>query len=153
MTVTLQDSAASGPDREHVARARQVAGPGTGVSHRPDRAGALRRWNAGRGALPEVDRHGERRAVQAGVRRYHLRQVKLIAPAEGKCGAHDPGGVPEQVRHGLVIDALGGDHQVALVLARLVVEDDDELPAREAGDRPLNLVPMPGHDVLPCGDC
>jgi hypothetical protein len=72
--------------------------------------------------------------MQARVRGHHLRQVQLGAPVERKGGAHHPGGVLEQVRHGPVIGVLGRDHQVAFVLPGLVVEDDDEFPVAEAGD-------------------
>ena len=61
-----------------------------------------------------------------GIGRDHLREPQLGAPVKRHGRAHYPGGVIKQVRHCNVVSVLVRDHQVAFVLTRFVIEDDDE---------------------------
>ena len=89
----------------------------------------------GRGALDEVDRVGEGGAVALGVALDHEGQVELVAALPGEADADHARGVAHVERDLLGRGELGRHDEVALVLAILVVDHDDDLAARDGGDR------------------
>ena len=123
-----QDAAVAGAQREDVARRRDVLRTRARVDRHRDGAGAVVGGDAGRDALARLDRHGEGGLVARRVRGRHQRQPERVEPFAGEGQADQP---PAMRRH--EVDRvrrahLGGDDEVALVLAVLVV-DEDEHPA------------------------
>ena len=80
-------------------------------------------------ALPRLDRDGERGAEGRLVLVGHLTQAELLAALRREAEADQPAAVGRHEVDRLGRDELRGDREVALVLAVLVVDDDDE-PAR-----------------------
>ena len=77
----------------------------------------------------------------------HRVEVELAGPLAGERGADDARGVAQEERDGLGRGELGRHDEVALVLAVLVVDDDDDLAAPDGGDGVLDL--RRGGMVLP----
>ena len=130
----LEHAAALAAQREDVARAAQVVGRGVGVDEHLDRARAVGGGDAGGGAVAGVD--GEREGGAHGLAAVvaHQGQLELLEPFAFHRDAHDPGAVADHEREGLGRGALGGHDQVALVLAILVVDDDDHAAAADRLD-------------------
>ena len=117
-----------------MAGADEIGAPGIVVGQRADRRGALLGRDAGRRAVPVIDRDREGGAVDRVVVGDHRREVQ---PARGLAGdrrADDAAGMADDERHLLGRGVDGGDDQVALVLAVVIVGDDDDLAAGEGVD-------------------
>ena len=65
----------------------------------------------------------------------HEREPQLVAALLGEGEADEAAPVARHEVDGVGRDLLGRDREVALVLAVLVVDDDDELPGAERLDR------------------
>ena len=112
-----------------MAGADEIGASGIVVGQRADRRGALLGRDAGRRAVPVIDRDRESGAVDRVVVGDHRREVQ---PARGLAGdrrADDAAGMADDERHLLGGGVDGGDDQVALVLAVVIVGDDDDLAA------------------------
>ena len=137
--VALEDAARRG----RAAGRRGRAGRGrsaveVGVDRDLDRAGAVVRRDAGRHALARLDGDGERGAERRLVLVGHLPQAELVAALLGEAEADEAARV-----RGHEVDRLGRrelrrDREVALVLAVLVVDDDDEAAGADVLDRLLD---------------
>ena len=103
-----------------------------------DRARAVVRGDPGRDALARLDRDGEggpeRRLVLVG----HLAQAELVAALLGQAEADEAARVRDHEVDRLGRGELGRDREVALVLAVLVVDDDDEAALADLLDRLLD---------------
>ena len=128
-------------------RARS-AGVGRRVDQRVHGRAAVGGGDAGRRAVLGVDRDRERGALALGVlrARHHQRQLQLVEPLALHRQADHAARVADHERHLLGRHLLGRDDEVALVLAVLVVDDDDELAARDRVDGSFDRVE--GHGVL-----
>ena len=127
-------------EREDVAGAGQVAGPGGRVDERLDR------WRSGR--RPRCRwwcRGGSRRVTRNAVRWLSVfcatisGEVELAGPLGGDRRADVARGVVEEERDRLGRGELGRHDEVALVLAVLVVDDDDDLAPADGGDGVFDL--------------
>ena len=143
VTGPLEHAALAGHQRVDVAGAGQVAGAGGRVAQRLDRGAAVVGRDAGGGAVAVVDGDEERRALALGVLHDHRRQVELGRPLGGDRRAEVARGVVEEERHLLGGGELGRHDEVALVLAVLVVDHDEDLAAGERRDGVLD--PSEGH--------
>src|SRR5437763_4697056 len=131
MAGALQHAAGLRLQRVDVAALHDVVRALGGIDRRADRVGAVGGADPGRDALARLDRHRERRLVRRLVLRGHQLEAELVA-ALGRQREADPatGMGPHEV------DRVGGDElrrddEVALVLAILVVDDDDHLAGRD----------------------
>ena len=118
------DAALARLEREHVAGAAEVLGAGAVLHDLARGEGALGGGDAGRGVLV-VDRDGERGLELLGVLRDHLRESEARGPFAGHRHADQPARVRRHEVHVLGRGELGGADDVALVLAVLVVDDED----------------------------
>ena len=71
--------------------------------------------------------------------------MQVLGLIGGQRSAHDAGGVADDERHLLRRAERGGDEQVALVLAIVIVGDDHDLALGEGGDHSLDA--LMGFDV------
>ena len=130
-----QHAAVAGAQGVDVAGTAQLRGFGGGVGQGADGAGAVVHAHArGAAVLEVVDGDGERRAQERRVVVHLHVQLQLVAALLGDGGAEHPAAVLEHE-----VDVLGGDllrrhDEVALVLAVLVVDDDDEFALAEILD-------------------
>ena len=127
----------------HVARARLR------VDGHLDRVGAVVRRDAGGDALARLDRHGERRLERRLVLRRHQVQAQLVAARGGERKADQPAPVGGHEVDGLGRGELGGQREVALVLAVLGVADHHHLPGPDVLDRLLDGAEGRAHDAPP----
>ena len=134
----LEHAAAAGAQREDVARLHEVRGLRGRVDRNLDRPGAVLCGDPGGDALARLDRDGEggpeRRLVLVG----HLAQAELVATLLGQAQTDEAARVRDHE-----VDRVGGgelrrDREVALVLAVLVVDDDDEPALADLLDRLLD---------------
>ena len=103
-----------------------------------DRARAVGGGDAGGHALAGLDRHRERGAERRLVVLGHLAQAELVAALLGQAEADQAARVRGHEVDRLGRRELGGDDEVALVLAVGVVDDDDELAVADVLDRLLD---------------
>ena len=123
----LEHAAGPGPQRKDVARPGEL-GPLAGVvGQRNHRGRSIRGRDSRRGALDEVDRHGEGGSHRLGVVHHHEWQVECVGPLVGHRGTDHAAGVADHEGHLLRRHGVGGDDEVALVLTILVVDHDQEL--------------------------
>ena len=135
MSGAPQHAARRGPERKHVAGARQVVGPRRGIHERADRRGAIVRRDARRDLVGRADRHGKRGPLVRRVARNHLREIQRGEPRRGEWHGDEPPRVLEHEVDRLRGRPLGGHHQIALVLAILIVDDDDKASVANPSDR------------------
>ena len=112
---------------EHVPRPHQVARPRPRVDDRPDRPRPLLGADAG-AARAMVHRHRERRAERGAVLLDHRMQIELPRPLGQDRHAELAPPVGDHEIDRLGRDAVGRGDEVALVLPRLVIHDDDHAP-------------------------
>src|SRR3990170_792032 len=122
-----QDPSFSCPQGECMARAGQVLGTGGGVQDGLDGGRPVPGRNAGGGVVLGVHRNGEGSAVLGGVVLDHEGYLKLVQPLPDDGHADKAPGMP-----GHEVDGLGGDlfcgyGQVSLILAVVVVHDDEKV--------------------------
>ena len=96
-----------------------------------DRGAPVVGGDAGGGVVAVVDRHEERRALALGVVGDHQREVELGGPLGGDRRAQVARRVVEEERDALRRGELGRLDEVALVLAVLVVDHDEDLASSE----------------------
>ena len=136
-----QHAAVAGPQGVDVARAPQIGRKRRLVGQRADRRGAVAGRDARRAAVAQqIDRHGEGGPEQRGVVLLHHVEPQFVAALLRERGAqHAAPLVQHEVDH-LGGDLLGGDDEVALVLAVLVIDDDDHLAVAEVLDDLLDAI-------------
>jgi len=129
-----QHPAVHGLQRKDVARLDQIPGPrvpGDGGLHGtcPVAGG-----NAGGHALGGLDRDGERRGMLGAVARHHRRQAQPFAVFAGEGQADQAAAEARHEVDRFRRDVLGGQHEVALVLAILFVDQDHHAAGTDIGD-------------------
>ena len=134
----LEDAAVAGAEREDVPGLDEVVRGRARVDRDLDRARAVVRRDPRRDALPRLDRDGEGGAERRRVLIRHLAQAELLAPLRRQAEADEPARVRGHEVDRLGRDELRRDREVALVLAVLVVDDDDEAARADLLDRLLD---------------
>ena len=138
----LQHAAVLGIEGIDVAGASEGLGLRRRVGQRADRRGAVLDRHSGRAALEFVDGHREGGAEHRGVVVYLPRKVKLGATLERDRGAQHAARVLEHEVDVFGRDFLGGDDEVALVLAVLVVDHYHEFAVAEVLEGLLDAVKL-----------
>ena len=140
-----QHAALARDQRKHVAGPHEIGGAAVVVGERAHGVAALLGRNAGGEPVPHVDRDGEGGAERGVVLRHH--RIEMQAPrlfgAERR--ADDARGIADDERHLLRRAERGRDEQIALVLAVVVVGDDDDLAFGEGLDRRFDASVAIGH--------
>ena len=131
----LEHAAGAALQREDVAGLDEVARRGLGVDRDLDRARAVVRRDARRDAFARLDRDRERRLERRLVLRGHEVEAELVAALRGEAEADEPAAVRGHEVHGLGGRELRGHREIALVLAILVVADDDHLARADVLER------------------
>ena len=147
-----QAAALARHQREHVARRHDVRRPAGRVDGDRHAAGAVVRRDAGGDAVRRLDRDGERGLVAAAVGAAHQRQAQVFDAVAGHRQADQPARVL-----GHEVDRVRGrelrrDDEVALVLAVLVVDQDEHAPLPRLLDQLLGRAEVvgqaPGQQVV-----
>jgi hypothetical protein len=135
---SLEHAAALRAQREHVAGAVEVRRLGRRVDRGQHRGRAVRGGDAGRRAPSRLDGDRERRAEVGRVLLDHRRQFEGVAALLGQREADETAALARHEVDRLRGDLLRGQDEVALVLAVLVVDDDDEPAGAQGGDGVLD---------------
>ncbi len=120
-----EDAAAARAQREDVAGTGEVGGGGAGIDGGADGAGAVGGRNAGGDALAGFDGLSKRGAEARGVLLRHGKEAQVVGALLSEGEADEAAAVAGHEVDGLGGDVLGGQGEVALVLAVLVVDHDD----------------------------
>ena len=115
-----------GPQRKDVAGHGQVVGPHVGIDERADRHGAVIGRRAGGHPAARIDGDGEGGAHRRGVLGDHHAQLELVEPLAGHRHADQAAAVGRHEVDGLRRGLVGRHHEVALVLAVFVVDDQQD---------------------------
>ena len=110
------------------------SGPELVVDGDGDGAGAVIRRGAGGDAGAGVDRLREGSLLRIDIGAVHRRQVQPVADGRRHGQADDAAAIAHHEIDGLRRGILGGDDQVAFVLAVLVVDQHDHAPGLEIGE-------------------
>ena len=139
--------------REDVAGLHQVAGHCIAGDSGRDRARAIRGRDAGGHAAGRLDRDGEGGAMACAVARGHRRQLQAFAAFARQSQADQAARVTRHEVDRFRRDVLGGKHEVALVLAVFLVDEDDHAAGGQLGDQLWNRGDRHGRDCRrrPCG--
>src|SRR3989441_2484558 len=147
-----QDAARHRPEGQDVAGARQVFGPHLLIHEGANRDRAVVGRGAGRDAASGVNGHGERGPHGGRVVRDHHRDLELVQPLAGHRHADEAAAVLGHEVDRLRRDLVGGHHEIALVLAVLVVNDHEDAPLADLLDRlldgrkPRHVAPLSASD-------
>jgi hypothetical protein len=128
-----EDTAAAGAKGKDVAGTDEVGGGGARIDGDADGAGAVGSRNPCRHALAGLDRFSERGAEAGGVLLRHGRQAQVVGALLGEREADEAATVPGHKVDGLGGDVLGGQGEIALVLAVLVVDHNDHAAGEDFG--------------------
>src|SRR5699024_5962576 len=124
--------------------AGEVGGAGARVGGQPAGAGPVGGRAAGRAALAGVDGDGVGGAVLVLVLARHRRQAQAVAFSAGQRRTHETGTVPDEEGHQYGGGLLGGEDQIAIVLAIIVVEHYDPASGRDLGQSGVDGVETRG---------
>ena len=131
----LEHTAHRGSKRKGVARLGEVARLGVFIAEQADGGGAVEGADAGGDAVADcLDGDRERGAETRRVVVDHGANAELVEPPALAGHADEPASVGGHEVDGLGRDAVGGDREIALVLAVLVVDDDHELAGADVCD-------------------
>ena len=129
-----KDAAAAGAEREDVAGTDEVGGGGAGVDGDLDGVGAVGGGNSCRHAFASFDGLRECGAEAGGVLLGHGRQAQVVGAVFCQRKADEAAAVAGHEVDGLGGDVLGGQGEIALVLAVLIVDHDDHAAGLDIGD-------------------
>ena len=133
-----KDSALHRPQRQDVAGAGQVVGAHQGIDERTNRDGAVVGGGAGRDPPPRVHGDRERGSHGGGVVGHHHRDLELVQALAEHGNADQAAAVLRHEVHRFRRDPVGRHHEVAFVLAILVVHDEEEAPLSDLLDALLD---------------
>ena len=139
-----QHATVLGAQRNHVTGAGEIVGDAGGIGQQSHGGGPVGRGNARPHTPSRVDGDGVGGAVLVLVDRVHRQQAQPVADRAVQRHTQISRGVANHEGHHLRRRLFGGEDQIALVLALLVVDDDDGLARRDVGNRPLDGV-QPRH--------
>lgn len=128
MAAPFQNTAGPGAQRKHMPRADDIRGLGSRRNGGADGGDTVGRRHAGGHAFAGFDRYREGRAVAALVVGNHGRQAQVVQRFIGQAQAHDSAAVANQLGHDGHGEFVGGYDEIGLVLAVVVVHQDDGPP-------------------------
>ena len=142
MSGPLQHAALLRLEREDVPRPGQVGWRRARIDEQPDGLRTIVGGNAGCDPRRRVDGDGERGAQRRRIASDHRVEPQFLKALAGRRQADQPATVLAEEVDGGGIDLLRGHDEIALVLAVLVIDDDDDFPLPECSDGVLDRVQM-----------
>ena len=121
----FQHAAGLGSQREHVPRHEDIFRAGFRVDDRLHRGRAIVRGNTGGSDLLGLDRNGERGALGGSIALHHEGYLELVQPPPVKWHTNKAAAVGGMEVEGFRRHLLCGNDEVALILPRLIIDDDD----------------------------
>ena len=139
-----QHTTAAGAQRHHVARPVEGGGSGVRVGEQPHGIGAVGGADSRIDALSSIDRHGVRGATDVLVAGHHGRKRQAVAVAVFHAHADVAGAVAHHEGHELWGGKLGGEDEVAFILAVFIVNDHNGLARGDVCDGAFDRVELDG---------
>ena len=139
-----QHATVLGAQRDDVTGLGEVVGDRGRIGQRTHRGGTVGGRDAGSDTDFRVHGDGVGGAVLVLVHGVHRQQSEPVADVPGEWNAQVARGVPDHEGDEFRGRLLGGEDQVALVLAILIVDDDHGLTSRNVGYRPFDGI-QPRH--------
>ena len=124
--------------RKDVAGPHEIRSPAIAIGQRAHGIAALFRGYAGGETVAHVDRDGECRAERRVVERHHRVEMQAPRLLGRQRRTDDAGRVADDEGHLFRRAQARRDEQVALVLAVVVVGNDEDFAARKGGDGSLD---------------
>ena len=154
VSATLQDPARSGAQWHHVARPGEVCRTDLAVGKGADGPGPVGRADPGRDTDRGIDADGERGAEGVGRVVDHRGQFQCGNTIRGHRDAQEAGGALEEEGDVVDVGELCRHHEIGLVLAVGVVDDDHRTPEAELVETPFDGGgAVRGHPVLVAHRC
>ena len=135
MTGSHQDATGCGDQRKHVAGLHQVRRFGVWARRDPNGVGAIGRRNSGADAVCSLDRNREVGPVHRSIVGSHRRQLQLRRMLGRDRHADQAAPVFRKKVDLFRRDEIGRENQIALVLAILVVHQDNDMTATDLLDQ------------------
>ena len=110
-----------------------------GIDGGADGVGAVGGGDAGGDAFAGLDGLGKRGAEARGVLLRHGEEAQVVGAFLGEGEADEAAAIAGHEVDGFGRDVLGGQGEVALVLAVFVVDDDDHAAGADIGERAGNV--------------
>jgi hypothetical protein len=135
MSGAHQHAAVLGDQGKDVTGPDEIRSAAVAIGQRPNRVGSLLRRNSSGQTVAHVHRDresGPKRGVIGGYHRVETKPARLVA---GQRRTDDPRRVAYDERHFLGRAKRGGHEQIALVLAIVVIGDDNDLAAGKGRNR------------------
>jgi hypothetical protein len=129
-----QNPALASDQRKDMAGPREIGRAGIGVGKPAHGGRAVIGGDAGGGAVLVVDGHGKGGGVGRIIARHHGVEPQPLGLVEWQRRADDAAAMADDKGHLLRRAQRGGDDQIALVLAVIIIGDNDDLAAREGLD-------------------
>ncbi len=145
---STQHPAVLGAQRHHVTGFGEVVLHARRVGQQPHGGGPVGRGDTRPDTVFRVDGDGVGGSVLVLVDRIHRKQTQPVADGAIQRHAEVAGGVADHEGHQFRGRHFGGEDQIALVLAVLIVDDDDGLARGDVGNRPFDGV-QSRHCVSP----
>mmetsp|Transcript_23305 Transcript_23305/g.40404 ORF Transcript_23305/g.40404 Transcript_23305/m.40404 type:complete len:280 (+) Transcript_23305:3621-4460(+) len=120
-----QHAALSGAQRKHMARRGNIGGGRLRVDRRGNGQGTIRRGNAGADTFAGLDRHGKGRLMTGRIVHRHHRQTQRFNPVGGQGYTDQSAPMGGHEVHRLRRGEIGRDHQIALVLPVLMINQNE----------------------------
>jgi hypothetical protein len=111
-----------------------------------NRRGPVRRRDSRRNVFPRIDGHGEGRAEGGGVVNRLLREMEFFDSLGSQGETDQSTGMFGHEIDGLGRYVLGGNDEVAFILAIFVIDEDDEFPLLDVPDCVFDAMKRSGHD-------
>ena len=152
-----EDAAAAGAEGKDVAGAGEVGGGGFGIDGDADGVGAIGGGDAGGDAFARLDGLSEGGAEAGGVLLRHGEEAQVVGALLGEGEADEAAAIAGHEVDGFGSDVLGGEGEVAFVLAIFVVDDDDHAAganfvegAGDVGERGLGRAGLQACGCIYC---
>ncbi len=133
MAGTYEYAAILCAQREHMARFAQILDFCLGRNSRANGDGTIMRRNSCGDSFGRFDAHRKSRAKARRVLVHHGRESQLIGNAIAQRQAHHATGMANHECHVLFGNVLGGNHQVAFVLAIFIIHHNHKLSFAKGG--------------------
>jgi len=126
--------------RHHMAGLGEVIGNTRWIRQQSHRGSAVRSRNTCSHTMSGVDSDGIGGAVLVLVDRIHRQQAQPVADIAIERNAQITRGVPDHESDQFGCGLLGGEDQIAFILAILIIDDNDGLTRSDVGNRPFDGV-------------
>jgi hypothetical protein len=144
-----QHAALAGDQRKHMAGAHEIIGADIAIGERAHGVGAFFSRDAGGQAVFDIHRDRERGGQRRIIGRHHRVEPQALGAGRRHGRADDAGGVAHDERHRFGRAVLRRDEQITLVLAVIIIGDDQHRALLEGVDGGLHMAQIAVQNQAP----